>query len=291
MLNPITVSDYAAEWAIKDYHIEPRAKPGYLSREEVIAFYGTLGIQGIEVNHGYWEDYDTRRLKRLAKDAGVPIVTYVGLADLAVPPAELHRSLDEVYALLDRTAGLGASKLFLLPAIYKPEFPLEQLQGWLVEGLRQAAERAMSMDLSIISENIDYPPIRPLMGRGSQCRDICARVDSPAFRLIYDVAAPLFVGQDSLHTLKDMSMHFVHVHLKNFRPLAPGEEAERFLAADDGKRYTGTTLDRGALPIEAVLAELRRLGYSGFIQIEYQGEDDPRIAVRHNVEYLRGLLG
>ena len=46
-------------------------------------------------------------------------------------------------------------------------------------------------------------------------------------------------------------------------------------------------LDKGAVPVTKVLAELGRLGYSGTFQIEYQGEEDPREAVLHNVKWLK----
>jgi hypothetical protein len=35
---------------------------------------------------------------------------------------------------------------------------------------------------------------------------------------------------------------------------------------------------------------LKRLNYDGYFLIEYQGEDDPRTAVTHNIEVLSQLL-
>ena len=290
MSNLISISDYAAEWAINDYHVEPRSQDGYLSREEVVTFLGTLEIDGIELSHGYWADYDIRRLKQLADDAGVAVFSYVGGADLAVPPSQLQQPLDIVFMLLDRAASLGARSIFLLPEISKPDLPLADQQSWLIEGLGRAAERAQSMNLTILCENIDYPPMRPLMGRGSQCRDICAGIDSPAFRLIYDVAAPLFVNEDPFATLEQMGPYVGHVHVKNFRQLSSGEQANRVLEGNDGRRYTGTTLDAGVIAIPEILKAVGKREYKGTIQIEYQGVDDPRRALKHNVEYFHRLL-
>jgi len=291
MPNLISISDYAAEWAIKDYHVEPRTQAGYLDREEVVAFLGTLEIDGVELSHGYWADYDIKRLKQLADDAGAVVFSYVGIADLAVPPPELQKSVDVVFMLLDRAAALGARSIFLLPELHKQDLPLENERAWLIEGLGKVAERAQAMQLTILCENIDYPPMRPLMGRGSQCRDLCATVNSPAFRLIYDAAAPLFVGEDAFQTLEEMGPYVGHVHVKNFRKLAPGEPADRYLESDDGSRYTGTTLDAGVISIAEILQALRKRDYNGTIQIEYQGVDDPRVALKHNVAYLRNLFG
>jgi len=39
-----------------------------------------------------------------------------------------------------------------------------------------------------------------------------------------------------------------------------------------------------------VVAELRALGYSGHLSVEYEGPDDPRAAVRQGVAHLGALL-
>ena len=80
-----------------------------------------------------------------------------------------------------------------------------------------------------------------------------------------------------------------HVHVKNNRELLPGETVKRVLDSDSGRRYAGTVLDGGKIDLKAVFRELHCSGYAGYINIEYQGEDDPRDAVKHNSEYIREL--
>src|SRR5271157_1672220 len=108
MLGQITIADYSSDWAMKERSQDRKTRTGYLTREEVIEFYGALGIDGIELNHAYWDDYSSSRLKQLAANAGLPIVTYVALVDLAVPRGEHRGALDVMFSILDRTASLGA---------------------------------------------------------------------------------------------------------------------------------------------------------------------------------------
>jgi len=103
MLGQITIADYSSDWALKERRVDPRTGPGLLTREEVTECYGALGIAGIELNHAYWEDFDAARLKQLAANAGLPIVTYVAMVDLAV--------WDEV-----RIAAISAQRLTLPPS-------------------------------------------------------------------------------------------------------------------------------------------------------------------------------
>jgi hydroxypyruvate isomerase len=290
--NPLTVVDYDFEWALKDHYSVPRSKPGYITREEVIEFYGTLGVQGVELMHAYWDDYSPAGLRKLVSDAGLPITCYVFHADLAVPSAERQAGIDRAFHLLDRTAELGTSRAMIVPGTAKTDVPIDQQTAWMVEGLRPCAEKAESMGLMLLVENCDYGPIRPLMGRGSQCRDICAKVASPAFRLIYDAGCALCGEEDTMDTLRTMAPFMVHVHLKNNKLMKPGETADRYNQSISGaKRYIGAPLDGGELDLRPVFAELDRLGYRGELLIEYQGMEDPRRVVPHDIEYLRKTVG
>ncbi len=290
MPHSITLFDYNADWALKENFLDPRSIPGYLTREEVLAFFGALGVAGAELSDDYWADCSAAQLKQLASDAGIAIFSYLFNTDLAVPSDQRRAVIDRVRSMLDRTAEMGAGFAFVLPLLTKQGIPLEEQRAWLVEGLRESAEHAGSVGVTIIFENCDWLPIRPLMGRGRDCVEICKAVDSPHFRLICDVGAPIFVEEDSLATLHEMIPYAAHVHLKNFRPLGSDEKVQRYIEADGGRRYYGTVLDAGIMDIKKIVSELHRLGYEQSLLIEYQGEDDPRPALEHNLEYLKGLL-
>ena len=285
----ISLSDYNADWVYKGTFQIPRSHPGYLTREELVEFYGTLGVDGIEFTHSYWGDCKASYARELASDNGLPVVCYVFGADLTRPPETLSAAVDDARRLLDRTAELGAGLCMITPGEVKPGVPLSEQRKWMINGLRACAEHALNIGVTACIENLDYPPCRLLTGRGSQCRDICAEVDSPGLRLIFDCGATLLVDEDAVETLRAMSPYVAHVHVKNSRLLAPEEHPQRFLVSDAGHRYMGTVLDGGAARIDLVLEELKRRNYAGFLLVEYQGEDDPRPACQHNVDYLRTL--
>ena len=291
MSNPINLFDYDADWALTENFLTPKSTPGYLTKEEVVAFFGTLGVDGVELKDEYWGNSSASQVKKLASDAGLPIFTYWSARDLVLPPDQQQAIVKHIHSLLDKTAEMGCKFASIVPALAKQGIPLSEQRAWLIEGLRQCAQYGGSIGLTLICENCDWDPIRPLMGRGADCRDICAAVDSPHFQLVYDVGAPLFVGEDPLATLPEMIPYAANVHLKNFRPVGSDEKVERYMVANGGQRYTGTLLDEGIVDIEAIVSQLHRVGYDGCFLIEYQGEDDPRSALRHNVDYLKRLLG
>ena len=290
MRNAINLFDYDADWALKEDFLTPRSTPGYLTREEVIAFFGTLEIDEVELKDEYWGKCSAAYIKQVTSEAGLPISTYWAARDLALPPDQQQAVVKGVCALMDKISEMGARYTSLVPALAKQGIPLSEQRDWLVEGLRQCAEYGGSIGLTLSCEDCDWDPIRPLMGGGRECREICEAVDSPHFRLVYDVGAPLFVGEDPLVTLREMMPYATNVHLKNYRPISPNEKVGRYLDANDGQRYTGALLDQGIVDIPAIVSELHRLGYDGPLLIEYQGEEDPRTALRYNLDYLKGLL-
>ncbi len=286
----ITMTEFNADWYIIEGITQPREHAGLYSREEAIALCGTLDVDGLELMGQYWDDCSPAYVRRVAEDAGLPLISYIFFVDLALPPEKRAAAIDEAYAHIDRFAEMGAPLGMIVPGVGKEDWPIERQQAWMVEGLRVCAERAHSVGVTLIAENVDYPPSRPLMGRAADCRDICAQVDSPGFRLIYDSCASLCVGEDPLETLRVMAPHIAHVHIKNSRPLQPYEPGVRFFEADDGQRYTGTDIDGGVVDLPPILAELEQLGYDGYMMIEYQGLEEPGAALPRNVATLRRLL-
>ena len=290
MRSRLTVTDYNLDWALKEHNLHDRPFPGTLTREEVISYCGTLGVGGIDLMHDYWQDCSTKEVVRRTRDAGILITTLIFGCDLAVPAERRKSSVDQGKGLIDRAVSLGAKLGMIIPGITKSEYPLNEQLLWMTEGLSLCCEHAGRSGLKLVSENIDDPPSRQLMGRGDQCVDVCRRVDSPHYGLIYDSAAALLAGEDPLETLGQMLPHVVHVHLKNVVPVGKDEQWHRTSSDEEGRSYRGVRLDEGMIDISAVLTLLRQRDYEGDFLIEYQGEDNPCEATRDCVDQAEALL-
>ena len=283
-----TIFDFNTDWALKENFGTPRSIPGYLTHEEAFAFYASLGVEGVELSRLYWEKHPTSYLKKITVDAGLPVFSYIFYQDLTLPTPEQRRaSIDDGRRQLDRTAELGGQLAMIIPNVYKKGIPLEDQRGWLIDGLRACAEHAQSLDILVCVENIDDPPCRPMTSRAEDCRSLCEAVDSPSCRLIYDPGCTLFLEEDPVQVLRTMAPYVVHVHMKNSRPLYQHECVRRSWPTVGGRVLTGTVIDGGLANIPAVLAELKQMNYDGHFMIEYLGENDPRIAVPYNIDYLR----
>lgn len=290
MRNPITMIDFNCDWFLKDHHLTPRPTSGDMDREEIIRFLGTLDVDAIELMHDYWKDLPAESVRRIADDAGMPIFCYIFVLDLAVPPAERAQAIEDIKGILDRITDLGAPMGMIVPGLVKENYQLDEQRTWMIEGLCRCAELADNSHITLVAENIDFAPARPLMGLAADCLAICDAVDSPAFRLIFDAGACVVSHEDPVAALRTMAPRISHVHAKNNRRVNPAEPAERFLESEQGSRLAGCNLDEGEVDLSPLLAELARSGYEGSIAIEYQGEQDPRETLPHNVRFLRNLM-
>ncbi len=288
--NRLNVVDYNLDWALLEHNVHERPTTGDLTREEAISYCGRLDVGGLELMHSYWEDCEPEYMVGLAEDAGLPIRTYIFFCDLALPPERRESSVDQARSMIDRCLAMGAELGMIIPGVAKQGQSLDAQFEWMIEGLSRSTEHAAAAGLTLVSENIDYAPTRPLMGRSSQCRTICGRVNSPYYRLIFDPAPALLAGEDPLQSLHEMLPYIAHVHLKNILPVEEGERWYRVQTDDQGQNYRGVNLSKGIIDIPGILKNLWRHDYQGNILIEYQGEEDPREALEKNVDEAQALL-
>jgi sugar phosphate isomerase/epimerase len=110
-----------------------------------------------------------------------------------------------------------------------------------------------------------------------QYLEFVGRIGSPAVGLNFDIGHAFCVGQDPQHWIARMAPHTRHYHIED-------------IAAD--RRHAHLIPGRGAIDLPAVLAEIDRSGYQGWVTVElYPYLDDPDAAGREAKQHLERLLG
>ena len=78
----------------------------------------------------------------------------------------------------------------------------------------------------------------------------------------------------------------MHVHFKDW--LRSNTPVENWMEMRDGSFCTPALIGEGVVDSRATLRELETLGYTGYINIEYEGNDKPADkAVQQALGYLR----
>lgn len=107
--------------------------------------------------------------------------------------------------------------------------------------------------------------------------EVCAKIGEPAEPIGVALDTGWFgtYGYDAARAVAELGDLLVHVHLKDVRA-AGAHETCRFR--------------EGVVPLEACVAEPKRLGYAGGVSIEHEPESDPTEDCRASLELLKGWL-
>ncbi|MFW5867979.1 MAG: sugar phosphate isomerase/epimerase family protein [Armatimonadota bacterium] len=108
-------------------------------------------------------------------------------------------------------------------------------------------------------------------------RDFIERLGSERLRVNYDPANLLMNGFDHMGGVEVLAPYIVHTHAKD----AVREDP-------DGRRQR--PLGEGDVDISAWIAELKRVGFDGWVCVERESGDDKLGDARKALELLRGLV-
>ncbi|MFW6061722.1 MAG: sugar phosphate isomerase/epimerase family protein [Planctomycetota bacterium] len=108
-----------------------------------------------------------------------------------------------------------------------------------------------------------------LMDTQESSLELMRRIDRSNVGLIFQ---PSTFGEQYMEALDNLAPHIRHVHATN---------------KADGER---SLLGEGDMDYEQIVAGLRRIGFDGYISVEWMG-DDPAGTAAREAEYLRDLLG
>ena len=99
----------------------------------------------------------------------------------------------------------------------------------------------------------------------------------PRMGLCVDVGHTVRIGTDVVSALATAGPRVLDMHMKDLRDLRDINSQ--------------CVVGEGAMPIPAIFAQLRAIGYGGYVNLEYEIEaDNPLPGMRQSFAYMRGVL-
>ena len=229
-----------------------------------------LGLDGTELTSYYFPgDVSAEFLHRLRRKAFTLGLDISGTAirnDFCVAPgAALDKELAHVRAWIDRAADLDAPVIRIFAGTVPKGVEEDVAVGRAIEGIKQALPYAVEKGVTLALENHGGITERP-----EQLLKLVRAIDSPNFGVNLDSAN--FHGEDPYADLAQLAPYAVNVQVKT-EIRRKGAKAKE--PADFGR----------------IVGILRDAKYSGYVALEYEAEEDPRVAVPRAIAQLRPLLG
>jgi sugar phosphate isomerase/epimerase len=237
-----------------------------------------VGFDGLELDLGadyeqtlLWSAAGRRQLHDLIGASGIELASFcAGVCWTYSPasddPATGARIRDMLAAACAYSAEFGV-RWILVPVTPGEEGVSHEsgTQRW-IDMMAELAPVAADLGVALCLENVGR-------GYGKSAAELAHMADTVASRglkVYYDVGNALAFGNDPVAEIQFLGDRIGEVHIKE-------RDAD--------------LLGEGVVPIAACLSALRELGYDDWLVLETAPTVDPEAAARHNLRYLRGLLG
>jgi sugar phosphate isomerase/epimerase len=270
---------------------------GSLTLEGWIEMAATLDLDGLEFYAGFLdlkEPSSWSRYRRIAADHGLRVPMLCCSPDFTHPdPEERRRQVEREKRWIDMAAALGGETCRVLSGQRRPEVSREEGLHWAADGIEECLPHAAAAGITLVLENHykdnywEYPEFAQAM---DVFCELVGRIDSPHFGVNYDPSNTLIAGEDPLELLRRVRDRVVSMHASD-RYLTEGTLED--LRREEGsvgyaRRLQHGEIGKGLNDYDAIFAELRGVGFDGWISIEDGVEGLEQL--KRSADFLRSKM-
>jgi sugar phosphate isomerase/epimerase len=249
---------------------------------------GKIGAEGVELLEAMWRDKaaELPAVEAALAATGIQVGVYSVSNDfVSTTPEERAAEVEKIKVGVDSATHFGAKVVRVFAGNTREGVGFDQAFHWIVDGLREGAAYAQAAGVRLALENHGK-----LAGRSDQVKRILDAVNSPAMGANPDTGNFLLVHESPHEAINALASRTFMVHFKDFHEV-PEDHKGFAYTSTDGLRYAGTAIGEGDIALESCVAELKAAGFGGWLNIEYEGSEDPLTALPRSIKYTRGLLG
>ncbi|MCD6334885.1 MAG: TIM barrel protein [Candidatus Latescibacteria bacterium] len=212
-----------------------------------------------------WEDKDLEEIVRTKDESGLEVAAFIGSGGgSAADPAERDGFVQGVADAVEVAGKLGCRRLIITPGGEMPALSRAAQHGSIVDGLREACKYAEDGEVCLLLEPLSGDRFLRSSAEGAQ---IVEEVGSSHVRLLFD----MYHQQITEGNLTG--------HIKACLP-----QIGYFHVADAPDRHEPGT---GELNYRYLLHQIERLGYDGYIGLEYRPLKEPAASLRETLTVVQ----
>lgn len=189
--------------------------------------------------------------------------------------AERRTQVDLAVRHGELAAMLGAPMIRVFPDKIQPGATRSRTRDYIVESLRQVAERLPQQVSVALETHGDF-------ARTERAAEIVTLVEHPGVKLIWDVANSVAAGDSISHAGQTVQQFLAHIHLRDAQPVA---ESEHWLPVLAGA---------GEVSFAETLAAIEKLNYEEYVSFEWEKYwhpeiEEPEVALPNFINAIRKL--
>jgi sugar phosphate isomerase/epimerase len=259
--------------------------------DDTVRFIADEGVAGMEfsgLDDGGVPNPVTRagELRALCDKLGLEIAGYNVGAELLVPPDRQSIAITQLKQAVDVCEALGAKTMrhdVTRGPADKVDMGWQAVLDGIVPAIQAVADYAASKHIRTTVENHGF-----YMQTADRIEKLIKAVDRPNYGVMLDMGNFLCLNQDPVAAVRQLARYAFSVHVKDFhvRPVDRLPPSGWFSTPTEiGLR--GAILGHGQIDIPAQLRELKSANYNGWISLEFEGMEEPTMAVHQGLQYLR----
>lgn len=277
---------------VSSYSFQQYIDKGEMTAEDTLIKASEIGFDAIEfVNfnlpESVTEDY-TDKLKKLSKEYKIEICAYLtGGNLLAETEEERENELNGIYHHLDIAKMLDV-KLFRYDVGYSlPKFiSFDKALEMVVPYMKKIADYGEKIGIMTMIENHgmafqDWERIEKTYNA----------VNHKNFSLLIDVGNFLCADFENTICVSKLANLASHVHLKDMKKYDFYDKNRPVCYETRGCNYLlGTTVGYGDAKVRQCIKILEKAGYDGYLNIEYEGQEDCIEGLKKGLLFVRDVL-
>lgn len=274
--------------AISMWSVNAEIRAGRMDLRGFLRFAREVGAEGVELLDYYFPEGESQipAIRTALADTPLTLCALSTSTDLLLPdPAARAAQIAKIRWVVDMANTLGAPLIRIFAGDTTEALPFAEAEHRVVGALTEVRAHAARQRVILGIENHGL-----YAGRADQVQRLISATAAPAVRAVVDTGNFMLVNEDPVTAVRVLAPMAAHVHLKDFRPLAPGETTTGSYPGIDGVRYVGTALGEGRLDLEGALSALQAGGYAGWLSLEYEGRGPVLDAIAASIRRARQAL-
>ena len=278
--------------SVSSYSFNKLLSNGTMTQFDCIAKAKEMGFDAIEfvdilVPQGMSKEDYAKTLGQECKKVNLPISSFTFGADfLNGSNGDIQLEINRVKKMIDIAEILGAN-LVRHDATNGDGRPFDLILPIIADACREVTEYAATKGIRTTVEN-----------HGFFCQDsdrvekLYTAVNHPNFGLLADMGNFLCADEAPDKAFSRIAAYAFYVHAKDFHvksAMLP-DPGEGFFCSRGGNYLRGAIIGHGDVPIKNCLKALKRVGYDGYVAIEFEGMEDPITAINIGLANLKRYI-
>ena len=240
------------------------------------------GVDGIDYHARLIGERETAvaRISSALKRTGLELAGFSFSTNFNLPDdAVFDAHIEDTLAWMAVAAELKAPVCRVFGGGVKRDDPAAVEAGLtrVVKALRILAPKAEEKGLVLALENHGGLPCT-----GEEQVSVIETIGSPAIRATVDVGNYMQGGQEGVDGTRVAAGYAAYVHIKDNK--RTGE------VAANGRDFVSCTIGQGDVDIPECVKILDAAGYTGYLALEYEGQEDERTGVPASIAYMKEVV-